>query len=77
VVRLAGPAGGRVAITDLQGRVVARLTLDPATGQGAWDGAGAGGRETPPGVYLARCEAGGRVTRCKLVRLGVTAGGAR
>jgi len=66
-----------VCITDLQGRIVARVTLDPATGEGAWDGAGAGGRAAPPGVYLARCEADGCITRCKIVRLGPVSGRVR
>jgi subtilisin family serine protease len=69
IVPRASPAGARVTVTDLAGRVVARLSPEPASGEAAWDGCDARGRPVPPGLYLARYDAGGRTTRCKLVKL--------
>ncbi len=64
-----GAHGGRVTVTDLAGRVVARLAVDPASGEATWDGRDEHGRPVSPGLYLARCEAGARMPCCKLVKL--------
>jgi len=66
-----GTASGdaRLTVTDLAGRVVARPIFDPARGEGIWDGRDTHGRPVPAGIYLARCEAGGRTLRCRLVKL--------
>jgi len=68
------PAAGRarLAVFDAAGRAVA-APLDAALGAGAhavaWDGRGAGGRRVPPGVYLARLEAGGAAVARRFVVL--------
>ena len=63
------PAGARVTVSDLAGRIVARLGVAPASGEAAWDGRDARGAPAPPGLYLALWEAGGQASRCKLVKL--------
>ena len=72
-VRLIGPRGlaesARLTVTDLAGRMVARPIIDRARGESVWDGCDTHGRPVPAGVYLARCEAGGRTLRCKLVKV--------
>jgi len=65
----AGHAGARVTVTDLAGRIVARVSPPRAGGEAAWDGRDARGRTVPPGLYLARWEAAARTMRCKLVKL--------
>ena len=65
----ADPAGARVTVTDLAGRIVARLAVAPASGDATWDGRDAHGMPAPPGLYLARWEAAGRTSCCKLVKL--------
>ena len=72
-VRLIAPrvasGGARLIVTDVAGRVVARPIIDPARGEGVWDGCDTHGRPVPAGIYLARCEAAGRTLRCRLVKL--------
>jgi subtilisin family serine protease len=63
------PAGVRLTVTDVAGRTVARVAVDPGSGAAVWDGRDASGRAAPPGLYLVRCEAGGRTWRAKLVKL--------
>ena len=70
--RLAAPAHVRLDVYDLAGRRVRRL-VDGALGVGAqrfeWNGDGAGGRKTAPGVYLARLEHGGHVETARVLRV--------
>jgi len=68
-VRIAGPAGARLTIADVSGRIVARLAIGAGGGAAAWDGRGPAGRPVPPGIYLACCEACGRARGLKLVKL--------
>jgi len=50
---LRGPAGARVALSDLAGRRVGSLVLDP-DGRARWDGRDARGARLPAGLYFAR-----------------------
>jgi hypothetical protein len=68
-VRFAGPCGARLTVTDVAGRIVARLSISAGSGAVAWDGRDPAGRPVAPGIYLARCEATGRAQRLKLVKL--------
>jgi hypothetical protein len=72
-VRLIGPravsAITRVTITDVAGRVVARVSPEPVGGEAVWDGRDARGRPVPAGLYLARVDTGGRILRCRMVKL--------
>jgi hypothetical protein len=61
--------GGRITISDVAGRVVARLAVEPRSGEVVWDGRDQRGRVAPPGLYLARREADARAACCKLVKL--------
>ncbi|NOT34547.1 MAG: S8 family serine peptidase [Candidatus Eisenbacteria bacterium] len=63
---LSGRPGDRLAILDLAGRRVARITLD-ARGRGQWNGQNEARRRVPPGLYFARRIDGREVVR--LVRL--------
>jgi hypothetical protein len=68
------PRAGRVrlAIHDLQGRVVATL-IDGAMSAGSasanWDGRDGAGRAAPAGVYLVRLETAERISTRTLVRV--------
>lgn len=68
VARLEGPPGAALEILDVSGRAVARGALD-ATGRFLWDGRDGSGRAVAPGLYLARCRAGGRALTARIVRL--------
>jgi len=55
--RFAFPGAGGVAIKvfDVEGRLVnAYVAAGSGAGTFTWNGAGFGGRETPPGVYFVR-----------------------
>lgn len=69
---LAAPGRARLVIHDALGRRV-RVVGEGAYAAGAhaalWDGADASGRTVPPGLYLARLEAGGRTLTRRVVRL--------
>lgn len=62
----------RVALYGVDGRLV-RTLLDGERGAGRhtvrWDGAGADGRRTAPGMYFARIEAGDARATIRLVRI--------
>jgi hypothetical protein len=66
------PGSVRVAVYDVQGRLV-RTLADRAWPAGvhrlAWDGRDEGGRAVAAGVYLARLEAGRETRTLKLVRV--------
>jgi len=51
--RFTGPAGRRLAIHDLSGRLVRIVTLDGG-GHAVWDGRDRDGRPVRPGIYLVR-----------------------
>ena len=63
------PAGASVIVTDLAGRIVARVSPEPAGGEAFWDGRDARGRPVSTGLYLARCQTKGATMCCKLVKL--------
>jgi len=68
----AGVASHSLAIYDLAGRLVRRLSSGPrSAGRHAstWDGRDASGRAVAAGVYLARLEAEGEIAVRKLVHL--------
>jgi subtilisin family serine protease len=67
----AATKGVAVRILDVQGRHVATVAGSGAIGSQSvtWSGLGANGKEAPPGVYLARLEAGGREEVWKFVRM--------
>ncbi len=67
--RIVGPAGSRVVIGDVTGRVVRRAVLDAATGALDWDGCDGSGRTVRPGLYLVRCDDHGRSEVARVVRL--------
>lgn len=67
-VRLAGPPGARLVVTDLAGRVMVRARI-PAGGSLEWDGRDGRGREAPPGLYLVTLATGTRTERGRLLRL--------
>ena len=48
-----GPGGSRVVITDVGGRRIRTLVLDPA-GRATWDGRDEGGVPAPAGLYFVR-----------------------
>jgi len=62
----------RVAVFGVDGRLV-RVLLDGPRGAGRhtafWDGAGADGRTSGPGMYFARIDAGDSHTTLRLVRV--------
>ena len=61
-----------LAIHDVTGRRVrtlARGTFAAGTHEIAWDGADAGGTRLPPGLYLARLDAGAESVTAKLIRI--------
>jgi hypothetical protein len=68
-VRFAGPAGARLTVTDVGGRIVARLSIGSGSGVAMWDGRGPQGQLLAPGIYLARCDVAGHAQRLKLVKL--------
>jgi subtilisin family serine protease len=68
-VRFAGPAGARLTVTDVGGRIVARLSIGSGSGVAMWDGRGPQGQLLAPGIYLARCDVAGHTQRLKLVKL--------
>jgi subtilisin family serine protease len=72
-VRFAVPgahaADAHVTVSDLAGRIVVRLAGARAGGEVVWDGRDARGMPVSPGLYLARCEAAGQASCCKLVKL--------
>ena len=72
-VRFSAPPGDpaltRLTVTDVAGRTLACVAADPGSGAAVWDGRDANGRAAPPGLYLVRCEAGGRTWRAKVVKL--------
>jgi hypothetical protein len=61
----------RLAIVDIQGRLVARTERPAGTGRQRiiWDGRGRDGRPVPAGLYYARLTAGHDIAVRKLVRL--------
>ncbi len=71
-IALAGvrESSAELVISDVSGRVVQRMTLQP-NGAGdvraRWDGAGADGRGVPSGVYAVHLRAGARAWRQNLV----------
>jgi hypothetical protein len=67
----AGPAGARVTIHDIAGRLVRVLISGASEGRGAvsWDGRDESGQRVAAGVYHYRLEAGGRSAARKLVVL--------
>lgn len=67
------PADTRLAIVDLEGRIVARIVagrLGSGTHARTWNGVDDHGRHVECGIYLARLEADGRAwtRRIALVR---------
>ena len=67
--RAAGLAG-RVSLHDVNGRLVRELyrgTLSQLTFDVAWDGRDGTGALAPPGLYLARFEAGPHVSSAKVI----------
>ncbi len=80
IVLAAGPEGGAAApdarartlrVFDVRGRLAARRRVAPdAAGRIVWDGADAGGRRLPAGVYFARIGEGtsGPAARIVLIR---------
>ena len=73
-LRFSLPASGRVQLRvfDVEGRIVRTIvqeSRDANTYTELWDGTDASGVTVPPGVYLARVEAGGAVRSQRLVRL--------
>jgi hypothetical protein len=69
-VRFHGAGALRIAIADLAGRVVARITLDAASGEAIWDGRTSAGALAPPGLYLARAEPASASPALRIVWLG-------
>jgi subtilisin family serine protease len=65
-LRITGPAGTRVTIFDLAGRVLRAGVLDDG-GRFAWDGRDGRGRAVAPGLYFARAGVAPRML--KLVRV--------
>ena len=68
------PAAGhtRLRLYDGSGRLVRTLingTLDAGSRLHGWDGLDDHGRRTPPGLYIASLEAGGREVVLKLLRI--------
>jgi hypothetical protein len=55
-------------ILDIAGRELRAFTLD-SNGAVFWDGRDGDGRVMPPGVYLARVQAGGREAIARFVLL--------
>ena len=69
-LRSGAPGASSVRIYDLAGREVRRVILAPDAGGagGTWDSRDARGAIVPPGVYLARANAGGSVRIVLLAR---------
>lgn len=67
--RITGPAGGRVVILDVAGRVVRRGQLDGTMGALNWDGLDGRGLPVRPGLYIVRCDGPGGRQLAKVVRL--------
>lgn len=67
--RITGPAGARVVILDVAGRVVRRAALDGTMGALLWDGLDGRGVPVRPGLYIVRCDGHGGLPLAKVVRL--------
>jgi subtilisin family serine protease len=67
--RITGPAGGRVFILDVAGRVVRQGALDGTMGALDWDGLDGLGRRVHPGLYFVRCDGPAGPLLAKVVRL--------
>jgi subtilisin family serine protease len=64
-----GPAGARITIVDVSGRVVRRAVLDGTMGALPWDGTDERGRQVRPGLYFVRCDRPAGSLLAKVVRL--------
>jgi hypothetical protein len=67
------PQPARLAIYDLQGRLVRSLpggTSESESQAVTWDGRGDAGLRLPAGMYIVKLESGGRQTSRKLILLG-------
>jgi subtilisin family serine protease len=69
-VRLRGAPGALITVTDIAGRVMARLVGDSAAGEVVWDGSAPGGQPAPPGLYFVRWSERGRSAAVRIVKLG-------
>jgi len=69
VTWISGPAGARVTIFDVAGRVLRRARLDGTMGALAWDGQDGRGRSVRPGLYLVRCDGPAGPLVAKVVRI--------
>jgi hypothetical protein len=66
---ITGPAGGRITIVDVSGRVMRRATLDGTMGTLAWGGLDGLGQRVRPGLYFVRCDRPQGPLFAKVVRL--------
>jgi subtilisin family serine protease len=67
--RITGPAGGRIVILDVAGRVVRHASLDGTMGVLDWDGLDGLGRRVDAGLYFVRCDGPAGPLLAKVVRL--------